>query len=68
MSTFLDHLFCYINYLLTRRDVTKMVYVAFGRHLIVGTLVLADVDAKFDANRDKIATTKNFCFIHRKNQ
>ena len=39
-----------------------MVYVAFGRHLIVGTLVLADVDAKFDANRDKIATTENISF------
>ena len=44
-----------------------MMYVAIGRHLIVGTLVLTDVDAKFDANRDKIATTKNF-FIHRENQ
>ena len=62
MSTFLDHLFCYINYLLTRRDVTKMVYVAFGRHLIVDSLVLADVDAKLDANRDKIATTENISF------
>ena len=45
-----------------------MVYVAFGRHLIVDTLVLTDGDAKFDANRDKIATTKNiFLYIERTN-
>ena len=41
------------------RDVTKMVYVAFGRHLMVGTFVLTDVNAELDANQDKIATTKN---------
>ena len=62
IPTFLDHFFCVINFLLTRRDVTDMVYVALGRHLIIGTWILTNVDVKLDANWGKIAATKNILF------
>ena len=54
---------CIINNLITRYDVTKMVFVALCHHLIVSTWILNNVDAEFDANHAKNAATTNKSFF-----
>ena len=49
----------YEEKLRTRYDVTKNVYVAFSGYLVVGMCILTNDDAKFDANRAKIAAAMN---------
>ena len=39
-----------------------MVYVAFNDHLLVGTCIMTNVNAEFNANRAKTAPSRNFDF------
>ena len=49
-------------------DVTEIVYVAINHQLVIGACILSNVDAKFDANRGKIAkVTKTILYIEETN-
>ena len=49
----------YKKKVITRYDVTEIVYVAFSGYLVVCMCILINDDAKFDANRAKIAAAMN---------
>ena len=47
--------------------VTQMMYVAFVHHVLVVTSILTNVNAKLNANRDKITPARNIsCFYMEK--